>query len=216
MSSRISSGVFALPSAIRPGGRADLPGRAVTALECVVIDESLLQRMQRAVSSKALIGGDFAPSCITASVRQELIRRPRPGRCRRRTARGRSPSWCRSGPGGRATHRAALSTVRPRVLPLRPLMVNVIGIFPGTAAIIHWLCRAEFAPFSSPPAVLGMSYPRVSTMTFAGPLVVRERKRLDFSSLDYTMPIYNELRRRRFKEIRAICQARRLIAGRRR
>ena len=57
MSSRISSGGFRLAFGDQARGRADLPRRAVTALERVVIDESLLQRMQRAVSSKALHGG---------------------------------------------------------------------------------------------------------------------------------------------------------------
>ena len=39
--------------------RADLPGRAVAALEGVVIDEGLLQRMQRAVFGKPFDGGDL-------------------------------------------------------------------------------------------------------------------------------------------------------------
>ena len=40
-------------------GRADLTGRAVAALECVVVDEGLLQRMQRAVGGEPLDGGDL-------------------------------------------------------------------------------------------------------------------------------------------------------------
>ncbi len=40
-------------------GRADLARRAVAALECVVVDERLLQRMQRAVHRQAFDGGDL-------------------------------------------------------------------------------------------------------------------------------------------------------------
>ena len=41
------------------GGRADLARRAVAALEGVVVDEGLLQRMQRAVRRQAFDGGDL-------------------------------------------------------------------------------------------------------------------------------------------------------------
>ena len=40
--------------------RADLPWRAVAALEGIVVDECLLQRMQRAVRREAFDGGDGA------------------------------------------------------------------------------------------------------------------------------------------------------------
>jgi hypothetical protein len=80
-----------------------------------------------------------------------------------------------------------------------PLTLSVTGIFSGTAA-------TRLAGAAVPECVifllrllyrLGMSYQRVSTMTFTGPLVVR--KRPDFSSLDSEL-VYNQLRRRRFKE----------------
>ena len=56
--------------------RADLPRRAIAALERVMVDERLLQRMQRAVVGEPFDGRDLAPSFMTARVRHELIRRP--------------------------------------------------------------------------------------------------------------------------------------------
>ena len=47
ISSRMSSAVFARPSCDQPDGGADLARRAVAALEGVVVDERLLQRVQR-------------------------------------------------------------------------------------------------------------------------------------------------------------------------
>jgi hypothetical protein len=58
------------------GRRADLARRAVAALERVVVDERLLQRMQRAVRARPSMVVTCAPSFMTASVRQELTRRP--------------------------------------------------------------------------------------------------------------------------------------------
>ena len=57
--------------------RADLARRAVAALEAVMLDEGRLHRMQLVAGapspSMVVIS---SPSCITASVRQELMRRP--------------------------------------------------------------------------------------------------------------------------------------------
>ncbi len=48
----------ALDLASHADGRADLAGRAVAALETVMVDERLLQWMQVAVLGQALDGGD--------------------------------------------------------------------------------------------------------------------------------------------------------------
>jgi hypothetical protein len=50
---------FRLALRDQTGRRADLPRRAVPALESVVVDERLLQRMQRAVDSEAFNRGDL-------------------------------------------------------------------------------------------------------------------------------------------------------------
>ena len=80
-------------------GRADLPGRAVAALEGVVLDERLLQRVQRVAVGQAL---DRRDRRRRRGRPRAAGRRWRGGRraapCRRRTARGRSPSSRRSGP----------------------------------------------------------------------------------------------------------------------
>src|SRR5580698_9854166 len=57
------------------GGGTDLSRSAVSALECIVINESLLQRMQGAIRRQPSTVVTLAPSFMTASVRQELIRR---------------------------------------------------------------------------------------------------------------------------------------------
>ena len=57
-------------------GRADLARRAVAALESVVLDKRRLQRMQRAGPPTPSMVTISSPSCITASVRHELMRRP--------------------------------------------------------------------------------------------------------------------------------------------
>ena len=75
ISSRISSAVFALPSSISP--TADRFGRcAVAALEGIMFDECLLQRMQLAVRRQAFDRGDVRTIFMTARVRHELTRRP--------------------------------------------------------------------------------------------------------------------------------------------
>src|SRR5215831_16645573 len=56
--------------------RADLPRRAVAALERIMVDERLLQRMQRALGRETSIVVICAPSYMTANVRHELTRRP--------------------------------------------------------------------------------------------------------------------------------------------
>ncbi len=58
ISSRISSGGLRLAFGDQASRRADLARRAVAALERVVVDERLLQRMQRAVRRQALDRGD--------------------------------------------------------------------------------------------------------------------------------------------------------------
>jgi hypothetical protein len=50
---------FRLALGDQPGRRADLPRRAIPALESVVVDERLLQRMQRAVDSEPFDRGDL-------------------------------------------------------------------------------------------------------------------------------------------------------------
>ena len=76
INSRISSARLRLAFGDQADGRADLARRAVAALERIVLDERLLHRMQRAVLARPSIVVISAPSCMTASVRQELIRRP--------------------------------------------------------------------------------------------------------------------------------------------
>ena len=101
----VAVGVAFLHAADR---RHDLPGRAVAALEGVVVDEGLLHRMQRAVAAGETLDGRDRRGprpARPASGRTARAGR-RPARCRRRTGRGRSPSWCRSGRGARAAHRA--------------------------------------------------------------------------------------------------------------
>ena len=64
--------------------------------------------MQRLLGAQALDGDDLA---VVAGRRRgsgtHSCARRRPAPCRRRTGRGRSPSWCRSGRDARATRRAA-------------------------------------------------------------------------------------------------------------
>ena len=43
------------------GGGNELSGRAIAALECIMSDERLLQRMQRAVLGQPFHGGDGTP-----------------------------------------------------------------------------------------------------------------------------------------------------------
>jgi len=57
-------------------GRADLPGRAITALIAIVLDEGGLHRMQFASRARPSIVVMLSPSRMTASVRHELMRRP--------------------------------------------------------------------------------------------------------------------------------------------
>jgi hypothetical protein len=57
-------------------GRADLARRAVAALVAVVLDEGRLHRVQRCGVPRPSMVVTLAPSCITASVRQELMRWP--------------------------------------------------------------------------------------------------------------------------------------------
>ncbi len=60
MHSRIAASLRAWPSLHAGDRRHDLPGRAVAALEGVVIDEGLLHRMQLAVAAgEAFDGGDL-------------------------------------------------------------------------------------------------------------------------------------------------------------
>ena len=78
--------------------RHDLAGRAVAALERVVIDEGLLHRMQRAVgrgipSTVVTAGRRTGPPA--SGRRSSAGLRPAPCRCRRRPRC--IPSWCRSG-----------------------------------------------------------------------------------------------------------------------
>ena len=57
-------------------GRADLAGGAIAALEGIVLDERRLHGVQLAPCGQPLDGRDRLPACMTASVRQELMRRP--------------------------------------------------------------------------------------------------------------------------------------------
>ena len=59
ISSRISSARLRLAFGDQARRRTDLAGRAIAALERVVIDERLLQRMQRAVLRQPLDRGDL-------------------------------------------------------------------------------------------------------------------------------------------------------------
>ena len=54
MSSRISAALCGFAFGNQAGRRADLPWRAIAALECIMVDEGLLQRMQRVASLKVL------------------------------------------------------------------------------------------------------------------------------------------------------------------
>ena len=72
----MSSAVFALPSAISPSRRADLPRRAVAALERVMVDERLLQRMQRAVGRETLDRGDLRAIVHDGKRQARIDRRP--------------------------------------------------------------------------------------------------------------------------------------------
>jgi hypothetical protein len=56
--------------------RADLAGGAIAALVAVMLDEGRLHRMQFSGVPSPSIVVIVSSSCITASVRQELIRRP--------------------------------------------------------------------------------------------------------------------------------------------
>ena len=64
-------------SAEHSDGGADLAGGAIAALKAVMLDKGRLQRMQmsRHRPRPSIVVMDW-PSCITASVRQELMRRP--------------------------------------------------------------------------------------------------------------------------------------------
>ena len=64
-------GRFRLAFGDQTYGRTDLSRRAVAALECVVVDEGLLERMKRAVLRQPFNGCDAWPSTMTANVRQE-------------------------------------------------------------------------------------------------------------------------------------------------
>src|SRR5215471_5133225 len=55
--------------------RADLPRRAVAALERIMVDERLLQRMQRALGCETLNRGDLR-TVVHDGKRQALTRRP--------------------------------------------------------------------------------------------------------------------------------------------
>ena len=72
-----SASLPAWPSLTQADGRHDLPGRAVAALEGVVIDEGLLHRMQLAVRlARPSIVVTSRPWTLAASVRQDSTRRP--------------------------------------------------------------------------------------------------------------------------------------------
>ena len=77
-------------------GGHDLPGRAVAALERVVLDERLLHRVQLAAGARG--PRSWSPRGLRRRPRASGRRARggrRPRRCRRRTCPGRSPSWCR-------------------------------------------------------------------------------------------------------------------------
>ena len=57
-------------------GGTDLARRTIAALEGVMLDKGLLQRMQHPVCREPFDRRDFWPSFMTAKVRQELTRRP--------------------------------------------------------------------------------------------------------------------------------------------
>ena len=118
ISSRMSSARLRPALGDQPDRRADLARRAVAALEGVVLDERLLQRVQRVPSASPSIVVTSAPSFMTASVRQELMRLPS-------TSTVQAPHWpwsqpffvpvrprCSRRASSRVVHGATLSCVR--------------------------------------------------------------------------------------------------------
>src|SRR5262249_11659168 len=94
----------------------------------------------------------LAPSCMTASARQELIRRPF-------TSTVHAPHWPWSQPflvpvRSRRSRSASSSVVQGASVSLRstPLTVSVTGIFSGTA-MLSPLAVLVFAIFYFPPGV---------------------------------------------------------------
>ncbi len=93
--------------------RAELPRRAVAALERVVLDECALERVQRRRPGEALDGDDLGAAVRDRereAARSRAARRSGP--CTRRTGRGRSPSSRRSARAARAAGRAATCACR--------------------------------------------------------------------------------------------------------
>jgi len=136
MRSRISSSVSSVPSAARsavtaprPAGlvfgqharrRADLTGSAVAALERVVLDEGGLERVQLIAVGQALDRHDRRILMRDGQREAGVSRACRQaGWCTRRTVRGRSPSWRRSGRAAHAGHRAKWRERRRRACASR-------------------------------------------------------------------------------------------------
>jgi len=63
-------------SASIPIAEQNLAGGAVAALKSVMLDKSGLQRVQIVAFGRPSMVVTDSPSCITARVRQELMRRP--------------------------------------------------------------------------------------------------------------------------------------------
>jgi len=91
-------------------GRTDLPRRTVAALECVMVDERLLQRMQCAVHSQTLGRGHIGTVLHHGQGQAGIDPPPTTNTYTHRIGRDRTPSSYRSGRDGRAAHRAG----RPR------------------------------------------------------------------------------------------------------
>ena len=101
------SGRLARPS--RAGGGDDHAGRAVAALEGVVVEERLLERVEVAVGGRQALDRRDRPAGDGPEPgrRRSGRRRRRRARCRRRTGPRRSRTWCRSGPARRGGRRAS-------------------------------------------------------------------------------------------------------------
>ena len=76
ISSRMSSAVRARPFRDHAHSGADLSGRAVAALKGILVDERLLDGMQRLPCREPFDRRHRAPSFMIASVRQDRTRLP--------------------------------------------------------------------------------------------------------------------------------------------
>ena len=121
----------------RDGG-ADLAGRAVAALEAVVLEEGGLDGVEVVALGEAFDGGDLGAVGVTARVRQELTRRPL-------TRTVQAPHWPWSQPfllpvSWRFSRRASSSEVRvssesvcvaPLILRVSSAICGVVAAAPG-------------------------------------------------------------------------------------